>query len=622
MRNGNICEKQVRDALKENEEYCNNEKDTPSGHCHVDNGSLMDSESISFNFKQQEFLNKITIYLQSLASGLNPPPELILLHGGPGVGKTHTIVALQQLAESLGNGVVVCAPTGSAAANIPHGKTIHSTFGFRVHPNDMNKDEQLPPMPVIKMASARLSFHNKNIFLIDEMSMLGPIGLGHINQRLQEITNCFDRPFGGLMVILSGDAYQLQPVCSKSLYSSVVKQHDLIDLKSKGITPSSIGSELFSRFVMFELTEQMRTDDVNHISLINHLRDPSIKSPINDEVIKRLTEIQLVTSDVNINPDWTFAPIVVTLNEVRANLNFHMACRFAKLHKLPVIKWRIPISGLRATSLSSQESDQLYDQEQNLWGVFVKNAPGYLTFNINPSKSLANGTPIIYESLSFSSDDKDFERVQIALSQIANAGPGEVIELQEIPYTINVSVPSIDPTTWPVRQTLEEGRVLIPIFRKTETDQIRVRPCGRFKLSGSVDMKCHAVELGFAITYEKVQGKTMKKIILDLNQAPSRPLSFSAFYTGITRVRKHCDLKILSVPPGLTLQHLKKLTPDPTLICWLNGFDKFTGHWRRTEPSDKSNQSRGIQGISIPTNKRTAKGIIYLMFYSLVIIDL
>ena len=49
--------------------------------------------------------------------------------------------------------------------------------------------------------------------------MLGPIGLGLIDQRLKEITGCNDKPFGGLTVILSGDPYQLQKKKKQSVYS-------------------------------------------------------------------------------------------------------------------------------------------------------------------------------------------------------------------------------------------------------------------------------------------------------------------------------------------------------------------------------------------------------------------
>lgn len=75
----------------------------------------------------------------------------MLLYGGPRVGKTHTIIAVQQLAESLGDGIVICAPTGSVAANIPHGQTIHSLFGFRVDPSDMTTDAKLSLMKLLSL---------------------------------------------------------------------------------------------------------------------------------------------------------------------------------------------------------------------------------------------------------------------------------------------------------------------------------------------------------------------------------------------------------------------------------------------------------------------------------------
>lgn len=94
----------------------------------------------------------------------NPTPNRSYCTVDIGVGKTHTILALQQLAEAMCNGVVVCTPTGAAATNIPRAQTIHSTFGFRVQPNDMTSDVQLPPMPAMKLANAKLIFKNKKTF--------------------------------------------------------------------------------------------------------------------------------------------------------------------------------------------------------------------------------------------------------------------------------------------------------------------------------------------------------------------------------------------------------------------------------------------------------------------------
>lgn len=145
----------------------------------------------------------------------------------------------------------------------------------------------------------------------------------------------------------------------------------------------------------------MRTIDQTHVALIERLRNPAISNPINFAVIQSLTDKQLTPSDARQDPDWASAPIVVTLNEICANINFNMACRFAQRYNLPVIKWRLPISGIRAAALSVNETDQLYNHDNNLWGYFVAGAPGYLTSNINPSKGLANGTAIVYHSLSF-----------------------------------------------------------------------------------------------------------------------------------------------------------------------------------------------------------------------------
>ena len=153
--------------------------------------------------------------------------------------------------------------------------------------------------------------------------MLGPIGLGLIDQRLKEITGCNDKPFGGLTVILSGDPYQLQQKKAKCLFSAAVDTKEISKNSTNPvITPSTIGAELFTRFVIFELSQQMRTDDPEHIELINKMRNSLIRNPIDDNVIRSLMSKQLKPIDAKNDKNWAIAPIVVTLNEVRSNLNY------------------------------------------------------------------------------------------------------------------------------------------------------------------------------------------------------------------------------------------------------------------------------------------------------------
>jgi hypothetical protein len=231
--------------------------------------------------------------------------------------------------------------------------------------------------------------------------------------------------------------------------------------------------------------------------------------------------------------------------------------------------------------MSIEEIDLLYKQERGLWGIFVAGAPGFLTQNINPTKGLANGTSVTYESISFD-EEEDEEEIRIATLQIVTAKPEEVVVLQINPYTINVHVPLANQNTWVDTETLILGRVALPIQMQTGEKQLKVRPCNLHQLTGKVNILPHAVELAFAITYEKIQGKAMKKIILDFNSAPTRPIHFDAFYTGISRVRRSCDLKIMPISTGLTLQHSKKLKPDQKLIYWQKGFQEKTLRWNRT----------------------------------------
>ena len=67
--------------------------------------------------------------------------------------------------------------------------------------------------------------------------------------------------------------------------------------------------------------------------------------------------------------------------------------------------------------------------------------------------------------------------------------------------------------------------------------------------------------LAFAVTYHKIQGKTVPKLILDLNNNSQVPLQLQSLYVGISRVRCSKDLRIL--PPlsssSANMVHLTRL---------------------------------------------------------------
>ena len=75
-------------------------------------------------------------------------------------------------------------------------------------------------------------------------------------------------------------------------------------------------------------------------------------------------------------------------------------------------------------------------EESCFWEMYVPEALGYLTFDINTNKRLANGIPIKYHSISFGDADRldNFER------RLHGTAPGEVIILDRPPDVINVEL--------------------------------------------------------------------------------------------------------------------------------------------------------------------------------------
>ena len=79
-------------------------------------------------------------------------------------------------------------------------------------------------------------------------------------------------------------------------------------------------------------------------------------------------------------------------------------------HWTNVFEWgHIPV-GLLGDALSSPdfvaELEQVRTNHAALTGMFVAGAPNHLSINLNPTKRLANGTPVIYHSLSFKPEDQ------------------------------------------------------------------------------------------------------------------------------------------------------------------------------------------------------------------------
>lgn len=87
----------------------------------------------------------------------------------------------------------------------------------------------------------------------------------------------------------------------------------------------------------------------------------------------------------------------------------------------------------------------------------------------------------------------------------------------------------------------------------------------------NISFKSFHYDIGYAITYEKTEGQSLKHLILELNHRPRKlgKISFNSLYVGFSRVHEQKNLKIMPLMEDTNLNYLKTLTPSPELYQWL-----------------------------------------------------
>lgn len=154
--------------------------------------------------------------LQQLAMHLVVCKEQsIFLTGPAGTGKSLTVGAIVQAALKCDRCVALTATTGKAAANladvVPDGSVVPSTLhrfaGFV--PNEY--DVALLVERVLGNTFLTWRWRSTDLLVIDEVSMLSPVMFVLLDRVARQVRG-IDEPFGGMVMLLVGDFYQLPPV--------------------------------------------------------------------------------------------------------------------------------------------------------------------------------------------------------------------------------------------------------------------------------------------------------------------------------------------------------------------------------------------------------------------------
>ena len=138
--------------------------------------------------------------------------KLVIITGGPGVGKTTLVNSILMILRAQNLAVALCAPTGRAAKRLAEttnlqAKTIHRLLHFDPHMNRF-KHNQEHPIPI-------------DVLIIDESSMIDIVLLNHLLQAVPDHA----------AVIFVGDIDQLPSVGSGAVLADLIASGMIVTVR-------------------------------------------------------------------------------------------------------------------------------------------------------------------------------------------------------------------------------------------------------------------------------------------------------------------------------------------------------------------------------------------------------
>ena len=144
------------------------------------------------------------------------------------------------------------------------------------------------------------------------------------------------------------------------------------------------------------------------------------------------------------------------------------------------------------------------------------------------------------QSLSF--DGWDPMRAEAAKHTIHHAAPGTIVTLIQPPTAIIIKLPDADPKQYPA--TLERGHVVLPFTMSKRAEKVRMLPFMTYA-SDYINVTRIPVVIAHACTFEKVQGLTVDRCIVNVSPFQKPPLTFEKLNVALTRPTTNAGLRVL-----------------------------------------------------------------------------
>lgn len=272
----------------------------------------------------------------------------VLMLGSAGTGKSFIIEKIKQLLPE--KKIFLTSTTGISALNIG-GSTVHSFFGIGLGDKPMEK--LLTKIRRNPDIVKRLKLENL-LVVIDEVSMFPDELLTKLDSILRRLRRKFDKPFGGVQLLFSGDFMQLETINAKNI----------------------LDTELIKDFSKVILTQNYRQQgDLEFQYLLGRLRVNDITEQ-DDLTLKKTTENVLDDNAVRL----------FCINSKVSNYNNE------KFNSIPgeIHKFTAKITGKCDKSL--QELKKQFSSKNVETLELKKGTRVMLTWNIDTNAGLVNGS--------------------------------------------------------------------------------------------------------------------------------------------------------------------------------------------------------------------------------------
>ena len=204
---------------------------------------------------------------------VNYTGKSVFLTGKAGTGKT---TFLRYITSTTSKRFIVLAPTGVAAINAG-GTTIHSFFLLPLCPylpdvKELVTEYQMPQHNWNFRKDKIRLIRSLDLLIIDEISMVRADLLDAVDMVLRRIRRS-SQPFGGLQLLMIGDAQQLSPVVSENERPYISRVYP---------SPFFFHSKALQKlpYVIIELTKVYRQKDAAFLDILNAIRDNRVDAEI------------------------------------------------------------------------------------------------------------------------------------------------------------------------------------------------------------------------------------------------------------------------------------------------------------------------------------------------------